>query len=107
MADSIRLRTTFIGATDTHGEKVRIVGPRGQRTYSYDYGVYDMHDKAVINYMEGTVSQEDLFELPHPRRTLTRSGRGYTYLIPSDEDVREPSKADEEGWDAREDWHRS
>lgn len=86
--DPMRLRTTFIGATDTNGEKIKVVGPHGQRTYSYDYGEYDMHDTAVMAYakeMGKEVSQDDLFNLPHPRRALTRSGRGYHYDLPDSE----------------------
>lgn len=79
--DHMRLRTTFIGATDFRGEKIKVVGPKGQKTYSYDYSAYDMHDKAVMEY-HGEVTQDELFALPHPRRKLTRSGRGYVYDIP-------------------------
>lgn len=81
----MRIRTKFIGATDTAGEKIVAFGPQGQRTYSYDYGQYDMHDTAVMRYaeeMDRKVSQDELFELPHPRRRLSRSGRGYVYVIP-------------------------
>jgi hypothetical protein len=76
------LRTTFVGATDTNGEKVRVSGPHGQLTVSYDYGAYDMHDTAVSEYlarhnMPGALT----FGANDRRRSLTRSGRGYTYLL--------------------------
>jgi hypothetical protein len=79
------IRTRFQGATDTAGEKIVVFGPNGQRTYSYDYSAYDMHDLAVMYYakeMGNVVTQDGLFNLPHPRRRLTRSSRGYRYVLP-------------------------
>lgn len=84
---TIRLRTMKIAATDTAGEKVRVYGPKGYRTYPYEYSAYDMHDTAVMVYlleeMKVVLSQDDLFALTHPRRRLTFNGRGFVYLIPS------------------------
>lgn len=77
-----KIRTTFVKATDEHGEKIRAVGPHGQITVAYNYGAYDMHDAAVLEYLcrfnmsNGFARHDD-----DRRRKLSRSGRGYVYLL--------------------------